>query len=196
MQHTRDFIELVKTRYATKSFDSTKLISQNDIQTLKEVITLTSSSFGLQPYKIKIISDKNLQKKLQEVSWNQPQVGSASHVFVLCANTKVKEQIDTMEKMVSNKAYIDMMRGWLSQLSDQQQLVWAQKQVYLVCANILHAAKALGFDSCPMEGFDSQAYATLLNLPSHLVPTLVVPVGYATDTPRKKIRYTDLFLDN
>jgi nitroreductase len=53
------FLENQNWRYATKKFDATKTITDEDLNTIKEAIRLSSSSFGLQPYKIFIIENQN-----------------------------------------------------------------------------------------------------------------------------------------
>ena len=53
----------------------------------------------------------------------------------------------------------------------------------------MNGAKALGFDSCPIEGFDAKAYSEILNLPQSLIPIVIMAVGYANDIPRSKIRF-------
>ncbi len=55
--------------------------------------------------------------------------------------------------------------------------------------NALNGAKALGLDSCPMGGFDPKEYSRILNIPAHLVPVMLCPVGYAADKPVPKVRF-------
>ncbi len=90
---------------------------------------------------------------------------------------------------------VDMMKGSMSGRIRDQVLNWAQKQCYIALGNGINGAKSLGFDSCPMEGFDAEQYSKILSLPKNLVPTVIMPVGYAVDAPRTKIRFSneDLF---
>ncbi len=82
-----------------------------------------------------------------------------------------------------------MIREFIKTLNQEQRLVWAQKQVYIALSNALNGAKALGFDSCPMEGFSPKDFAKAPNLPKNIVPTVLAPVGFASDKPRKKLRF-------
>lgn len=198
-----EFKEIVKKRYATKSFDDKK-IPEKDVAELLELIRYSASSFGLQPYKVIVIEDDALKERLYSVSWNQPQIKTNSHILVFCAYTDIKSRIERYEELMiengakkeSIKGYIDMMRGFEAAMSDDKKLVWSQKQAYIALGNAINGAKALGFDSCPMEGFDAQEYSKILNLPSDLIPTVVCPIGYANDNPRPKIRFdsTNLFI--
>ena len=85
------FIENQNWRYATKKFDATKKISQKDLESLKEAIRLSTSSYGLQPYKIFIIENPEIRAKLQPVSWGQAQITEASHLFVFANIVDIQE---------------------------------------------------------------------------------------------------------
>jgi nitroreductase/dihydropteridine reductase len=187
-----DFKKIVKTRYATKSFNGKQLL-ENQISDLLEIVKYSASSFGLQPYKIVVVSDKEKKEKLQEASWNQPQVGSSSHVLVFCAYPDYEKRIGQYDEMIGKSApdYIKMMRDMLGSKDEQAILSWATNQTYLAVGNALNGAKSLGFDSCPMEGFDPKAASEILNLPAELKPVVLVPVGIANDEPRAKVRYSD-----
>ena len=76
------FLENQNWRYATKKFDATKKISTEDLNTLKEAIRLSSSSYGMQPYKILIIENPELRAQLQAAAWGQSQIVDASHLIV------------------------------------------------------------------------------------------------------------------
>ena len=192
-----NFKEIVMKRYATKVFDSRK-VPESKVNELLELIRYSPSSFNIQPWKILVITDKDIKEKLLPVSWNQPQITSCSHLIVFCANKDIKGNIDLLEKtLIKNgakidgiKGYVDLMKNFEIGLTDDAKLSWAQKQVYIALSNALNGAKSLGFDSCPMEGFDAKAYSKILDLPSNLVPTVVCPIGYGTDIPNPKIRFS------
>jgi len=192
-----NFKELVMNRYAAKKFDG-KQIPQEKMDELIELIRYAPSSFNLQPWKIKIVSDQATKDLLFPVSWNQEQVKTASHVLVFCADTHLaplaKKLGDSMLAAGAPEATVKALMGYVEPfikgMNEQQTLGWAQRQVYLALENGLLGAKALGFDSCPMEGFNPAEYSKILKLPAHLVPTAVMPVGYAADTPRAKVRFS------
>ncbi len=191
-----DFKQIVMSRYATKKFDG-KTIEQNKIEELFEMVRFAPSSFNIQPWKIQVVTDKDLKQKIQAVSWNQEQVTTCSHLLIFCANTDVLGNIKKLETQMkksgapqeSTSAYIKMMTDFANLLSESDKLSWAQRQVYLALENALLGAKALGFDSCPMEGFSPTDLAKILNLPKNLVPTALCPIGYAADMPRPKARF-------
>ena len=77
-------IDSLQWRYAVKKFDDKKTLSEDKINTLKEAFNLTATSYGLQPVKLVVLQNKEIQKSLVKHSWNQPQVEQATHVLVFC----------------------------------------------------------------------------------------------------------------
>jgi len=191
-----EFEKIVQERYATKLFDG-KMIPPSKVNRLLSIIRYSPSSFNIQPWEIIIVTDPEVKEKLSSASWNQPQIKSCSHLLVFCANKDIAGNIDKLEKlMVENeidpkkaKEYTDVMRNFEKKLPEEQKLSWAQRQVYLALGNALNGAKSLGFDSCPMEGFEPQSYSKILNLSPNLVPTALCPIGYKIDKPKPKLRF-------
>ena len=191
-----EFKQIVSERYATKKFDG-KTIEQKRVDELLEIIRLAPSSWNLQPWKIKIVTDSKLKEKLRAASWNQEQITTCSHLFIFCANKDIEAQIKALEKLMLStkvpeqtvKEYVEVVQGAFKNMPEDKKLSWAQRQVYIALENALLGAKASGFDSCPMEGFDAEAYAKILELPKNLVPTVVCPIGFAADTPKPKTRF-------
>jgi nitroreductase / dihydropteridine reductase len=192
-----EFEKIVTERYATKLFDGKK-IPEDKLNMLLEIVRNAASSFGIQPWKILVIRDQKLKEKLKPASMNQPQITSSSHLLVFCANTDLAGNIKKLEQlMLSNgakaediKGYIDMMNGFEKGFNENQKLQWAQRQLYLALGNAINGAKSLGFDSCPMEGFDPKAYSQILKLPDNIVPTALCTIGYAADKPKGKLRFS------
>jgi nitroreductase / dihydropteridine reductase len=156
-----EFKDLVRKRYATKKF-SGEMLPQEKVDELLEIIRLAPSSFGLQPWKIKVISDAETKEKLLPVSFNQPQITTCSHLLVFCANGDVDGQISRYEQLMKDAGVpeekvnmgIGMMKNFDQMLNPEQKVSWAQRQAYIALGNAVNGAKSLGFDSCPMEGFD------------------------------------------
>lgn len=185
-------IENLKWRYATKKFDSSKTISDEDFETLKKAMQLTASSYGLQPYKILNIEDKETRKKLREVSWNQSQIEDASHMIVIANMTNFGDELvdDYFENVIDIRNltkedvedYSNTIKSTIGQLSQEQKSVWTAKQAYIVVGNLLSAAAQLRIDACPMEGFQNEEYNKILDLNSkNLNAAVVVTLGYRSE---------------
>lgn len=183
------FIENQNWRYATKKFDATKKIASEDLETLKEAIRLSTSSYGLQPYKVFIIEDEAIREQLKPASWNQSQITEASQLIVFANYTNLDEStIDNYINRISTtreisaenlQGYGDFMKGKILGLSPEQQSVWTAKQTYLALGNLINAAAELKIDVTPMEGFEPEKYNEILKLNDlHLNASLVATIGY------------------
>ncbi len=186
------FIENQNWRYATKKFNSEKKVSNSDLEILKEAIQLSSSSYGLQPYKVIIVENEEIRKQLQPASWGQSQITDASHLFVFASIINVDSEYITRyaENMANTrnipfdsvKGYADFMIGNITSLTPEKQIIWAQKQAYLALGNLLNAAAELKIDVTPMEGFLPEQYNEILGLAEKgLHATLVATIGYRHD---------------
>lgn len=97
-------LDKLNWRYATKKFDETKKVSQEQLKSLLNAVQLSPSSAGLQAYRIIIVSDPKIKAQLREASYGQQQLTTSSHVFVFAAETGldgeyVKNYIDRIAEV-------------------------------------------------------------------------------------------------
>ncbi|WP_339920325.1 NAD(P)H-dependent oxidoreductase [uncultured Flavobacterium sp.] len=205
------FLEHQNWRYATKKFDASKIINKEDLNTLKEAIRLSSSSYGLQPYKIILVENPELRAKIQPAAWGQSQIVEASHLIVFANETQIAEQsIDSYVKNISTtrnvpidslNGYSDFMKSKIVTLDKDSKNIWASKQTYLAMGNLLNAAAELKIDVTPMEGFVPEQVNEILGLEKlGLNASLIATLGYRHDEDAsqhyKKVRKSneDLFI--
>lgn len=183
------FLENQNWRYATKKFDATKKITDADLAFLKEAIRLSTSSYGLQPYKVFIIENPELRAKLVAASYGQAQVADASHLLVFAnelnfgaagidqfATTICKTRELPLEAI---QGYVDFMKGSITGLPEETRNIWTAKQTYLALGNLLNAAAELQIDVTPMEGFVPAQVNEILGLDKlGLNASLLAPIGY------------------
>jgi nitroreductase len=183
------FIENQNWRYATKKFDSSKKISNEDLNTLKEAIRLSSSSYGLQPYTVIIVENPELRAQLQGAAYGQSQVVDASHLIVFANETNVdNKSIDTYINRISETRNIpaeslagfgDYMKGSINSMPEDVKNIWTAKQTYLALGNLLNAAAELKIDVTPMEGFVPSEVNEILGLEKlGLNASLMAAIGY------------------
>jgi nitroreductase len=184
-----NFIKNANWRYATKKFDTTKKISKQDLETLKEAIRLSASSFGLQPYRVLIIENPELRAKLQTAAWGQSQIVDASQLIVFANITNFGEtEIDVSIANTTKtrglpadalKGYGDFMKSKIVVLPEDVRNTWASKQTYLALGNLMNAASELKIDVTPMEGFEPAQVNEILGLGKlGLNATLLATIGY------------------
>lgn len=191
-----DFKDSVMARYATKQFNGT-MISEPLLFQLLDIIRFAPSAFNLQPWKIKIVTAAKVKEKLEVHSNNQPQITSCSHLLVLCANTELELLVNHVEQKLESGGmpdeardqHVGMIREYIGAMNPERRLSFAREQVFIALAHAVNGAKALGFDSCPMGGFDPAAYSEILYIPDEYVPTVLCAIGYAADTPEPKWRF-------
>ncbi|EAQ42035.1 NAD(P)H-dependent oxidoreductase [Polaribacter sp. MED152] len=185
-------IESLNWRYAVKKFNKEKFLSQKQINLLKEAFNLTATSYGLQPLKLLVIKNKEIQKELVAHSWNQPQVLEASHLLVICIPTNFsKNEVEGYFNLVQEvrntpieiiKPFKEFLTAEIDKKSQEELLSWNKNQAYLALGNLLTVCALEKIDACPMEGFIPEKYDEVLGLhEKNLTSTLALPVGFRAD---------------
>lgn len=184
-----DIIKHLKWRYATKKFDTSNKLSDNQINILKEAFNLTATSFGLQTISLVIVEDETLRKPLVEHTFYQKQVLEASHLLVVCIqenilNDDVVSYYDNIKKIRNTsetilRPYRESLIKTIADMSVVERQQWSRNQAYIALGNLMAVCAVEGIDSCPMEGFISEKYDELLGLNKRgLKSVLLLPVGF------------------
>lgn len=187
-----NIINSLEWRYATKKFDPSKKLSTQQIDTLKKAFNLTATSFGLQPLKLIVIENKELQEEFVKYCYYQRQVADASHLLVLCIENDTttsainayfdmeKEVRGTSEEVIS-KFRNQLVAMYKNKTLEEKQLS-ATYQTYIALGNLMTVCAVEKIDNCPMEGFMPEKIDELLNLPAqNLKSVLLLPVGFRAD---------------
>lgn len=197
-------------RYATKKFDACKKISDEQLSCLKEAIRLSASSYGLQLYKVLIVSDPEIKKQIQPFCWQQSQIVDCSHLFIFCSyknyhDNYVDDYIElvTAEQELEHaklEGYGTFIKGKVSEKEPTEQAAWLERQPYLAVSNLIMACAEQRIDTCPMEGFNADDINSFFHLDrKNLNAVVMVAVGYRSEDDktqhRKKVRKAekDLF---
>ena len=196
-------IESLEWRYACKKFDETKIVSEKKLTILKKAFNLTATSFGLQPIKMLVLNNKELQQQLVPLCYGQEQVANASHVLVICIDddTTVKDINDYFDREKSvrgtSEKIIASFRKFLTESYAQKSLEEKQQsaiyQTYIVLGNLMTICALEKIDNCPMEGFVPEKVDEILELKKRkLKSVLLLPIGYRADddimSKLKKVR--------
>ncbi len=184
-----DILKSLKWRYATKKFDSSKKITENQLNLLLESTNLAATSYGLQPFQILVVEDKAIREKLKAAAWNQTQVTDASQVIIFAAKTNlsvgdVDEFVERMSKIRKIPAdslaeYAGMMKNTIQTRTPEVLTQWAARQAYIALGFLLVSAATQEIDACPMEGFDPAVFDEILDLKSKgLTSVVMATIGY------------------
>ena len=186
-------LEAHQTRFACKTFDSSKTIEKEDLEFILEVARLSPSSVGLEPWKFMVVQSKTLREKLKPICWIQSQITDASELIVILSRTKENlfEQ-GYIKKHYEARGYSpDFYNTYIKSQPDINE--WTKKQCYIALANIMSSAQMMGIDSCPIEGFDdAQKIAEVLSVDTSAfdVAVLVALGTRAMDiTPKKRLDF-------
>lgn len=171
--------EAINARRAVKHYDPAHQMTDDEINQLLSLAILSPTAFNIQNWRFVIVSDPELRKQIREVAWDQSQVTDASLFIVLCADLKAWEQPglywtdapkEVQEFMIP--AIDAYYRG-----KEQVQRDEAMRSCGIAAQTLMLAAKSMGYDSCPMDGFDFARVAELIKLPENHVVTMFVAIG-------------------
>ena len=174
--------EAINARRAVKHFDPDHQMTDDEIHKLLSLALLSPTAFNIQNWRFVVVSDPELRKQIRGVAWGQSQVTDTSLFIVLCANLKAWEQPgrywlkaprEVQEFMIP--AIDEYYRG-----KEQVQRDEAIRSCGIAAQTLMLAAKSMGYDSCPMDGFDFEKVAELINLPDDHVIAMFVAIGKGT----------------
>lgn len=179
----------LKWRYATKKYDSSKKVSQEDVDKIVEAARMAPTSSGLQQFRVLVISNQQLKEKIVPIAMDQQNIAECSHLLVFVAWDKyTEERINAAYDYTTDErglprgrfsSYTDRLKAlYLSQTAEQN-FAHTARQAYIGFAMAIAQAAELKVDATPMEGFDNDALDKLLNLrPEGLRSVLLLPLGY------------------
>ena len=196
----RSFFDAMSFRHACKIFDEDREISQKNIRNILEIARKSPSSFGMEPWKFLVITNKKLKEKLRPACWNQVQITSCSHlVVILAAIESVKPQSGIPLKRFARREmpqekldfYMDLYSSHLKDTlsSDKNIYEWTSKQTYIAAANMMTYAAAIGIDSCAIEGMDKAEVEKILDLDTTKYQVaMLLPFGYRIKPQSTQVR--------
>lgn len=173
-----DTFQAINERRAVKHFDPEHKLSNDEVQKLLSLAVQSPTAFNIQNWRIVNVTDAELRKQIKAVSWDQAQVTDASLLLIMCADIKAWEKEPQRYWKNAPEPVREFMVPSIDQYyrgRDQVQRDEAMRSCGIAAQTLMLAAKAMGYDSCPMDGFDFDAVGKLVNLPDdHLIAMFVV----------------------
>lgn len=197
-----NYLEALSRRYSVKKFNN-QIIPQETLHNILESGKLSASSLGLQPYKIIIVESEEMKQKLIPAFYNPSQISTCSHLVVIISKKTIEESYirgyfnHISEVRQTPLEQLDPFKNSISQHINQKTQAeifnWAEKQSYIVLANLMYAAAIESIDSCPMEGFRQDLIEDILNInPETEKVTVTLALGYRSEEDHfqhmKKVR--------
>lgn len=174
--------QAIVERRSVKAYDPTHKMTQQEIAKLMSLAMLSPTAFNIQNWRFVVVDDPALRKEIRNVSWDQAQVEEASLLIVLTADLKAWAKYPERYWVNAPKPVQDYLVPAIGQFYEgleQVQRDEAMRSCGMAAMNIMLTAKEMGYDTCPMDGFDFDAVAKLLNLPADHTPAMFVVVGKA-----------------
>ena len=184
-----NILDLIQKRYTAKKYNADKTIPQEKIEDLKEILRLTPSSINIQPWKFTFVQNPEMKAKLASVSLhNEEKINQAKLLVVF----SVVDDLDAFQKVVDNE-FPQARKDWYNQIKasmpETDLKIWLSKQVYIALGVGLTASAALGLDSTPMEGIETDKYRAILNMKAYK-PLFAMAVGYGSEDDFNRIEVT------
>lgn len=175
-------LDAIEARRAVKHYDPEFVMPDEDFAKIIQAGRLAPSAFNIQHTRFVVVKDPALRQQIRAASWNQAQVTDASLLIVVCADLKAWEKNPARYWRDAPQAVQDFMVPAIDQYYRNRELAQRDETMRscgLAAQNLMLAAKALGYDSCPMDGFDFDAVGKLINLPKDHIISMFVVIGKA-----------------
>ena len=197
-------LEQLNWRYAAKSYDAAKKVSDQDWETLENALVLAPSSFGIQPYKFIVVTDREMKEKLKPAAWGQAQITDSSHLVVVTykktlTDADIEHFVDRIVEVrgvprETLNDYENIMKDSAKKAVEGNYIeTWNSRQAYIALGFLLETAALMKIDATPIEGFDAAQFDEILGLDDYSAVVLCA-VGYRqaeTDwlAPLPKVRF-------
>jgi nitroreductase len=200
MNNKEGFKKALDFRHACKTFCKKKIINDKDMEFILESARMTPTSFGMEGYKLLVITNNELKEKLRPVCWNQAQITTCSHLVVILSaiedlypksdyvKEKFKRRRLTKEQ---EEAYLKRYEEFINitAKNDNEMFAWSSKQTYLLVMTMMLAGATLEIDSCPIEGFEREKVEKILDIDTKKFRvSLLLPFGYRIYPQPKHLR--------
>lgn len=181
--------QAIVNRRSIKHFDSTHEMTKSEINELMEHAILSPTSYNVQHWRFIQIQDKDKRQQIEDVSWGQKQVTEASLLLILCADLNAWEKNPERywrDAPVEVQDFLLPMIESFYTNHHQAQRDECLRSTGIAAMNIMLMATGMGYDSCPMVGFDFDKVAKIINLPHDHIITMMITVGKSREDARPR----------
>lgn len=176
----------IETRRAVKGFDPNHRMSEPEIERLMSLAVLSPTAFNIQNWRFVLLRDPELRRSVRAAAWDQAQVTDASLLVVLTADLKAWDRAPARYWRNAPQPVQDQLVpaiGQYYQGREQVQRDEAMRSCGIAAMTLMLAAREMGYDSCPMDGFDFDAVGRLINLPADHTVAMFVAIGKGNKEP-------------
>ncbi len=179
-----DTLDAIYGRRSIKAYDPDHRMPEADLTALLEAAIQAPTSFNIQHWRFVVVKDPELRRKIRtEFGNDQAQMTDASVLVIMTADNKAWSKSPERYWRNAPKEVADLLVGWMGPFHEGREWLQrdeAQRSIGMAMQTLMLAAKAMGYDSCPMIGFDIEKVAELINLPDDHVMGPMVAIGRGT----------------
>ena len=175
--------EAIETRRAVKHYDAAHVMTEDEERRILSLAMLSPTAFNIQNWRFVVVKEPELRRKIRAVSWDQAQVTDSSLFVILCADLKSWEREPERYWRNAPKEVSDFIVpaiGGYYRDKEQVQRDEAMRSCGIAAQTLMLSARAMGYDSCPMDGFDFEAVGELIKLPKDHLIAMYVAIGKST----------------
>ena len=175
--------EAITNRRSIKEFDASYAIPQSEERELLSLAMLSPTAFNIQNWRFVIVKDTELRHQIKEAAWGQSQVTDSSLLVIICADLKAWEKEPLRYWANAGTEVQNFMLPTIDGYyrgREEVQRDEAFRSCGIAAQTLMLAAKEMGYDSCPMDGFDFEKVAQLIHLPDDHVISMFVAIGKGT----------------
>jgi nitroreductase len=174
-------LDAIYSRRSIKHFDPDHELTQDEEKKLLDAAIQSPTSFNIQHWRFVVIRDPELRKKIRtEFGNDQAQMTDASLLILMTADVKAWEKDPQRYWVNAPKEVADLLVGWMGPFHEGREDLQrdeAQRSIGMAMQTLMLTARDMGYDSCPMIGFDHDAVSSLINLPEDHVLGPMVAIG-------------------
>ncbi len=196
---TQQILNAYQFRHACKIFDENKKIPKDELEFILETGRLSPSSFGMEPWRFRVIQSQNIKDELKPLCWGQQQITTCSDLLIITVQSALVDgATDYVRTMFGRRglpedqteAYINRYKDYVDGVKSREPVSsWATKQCYIAAGNMMTTAAMLGIDSCPIEGFEKKKVEKYLELNrDEEQVALIIAFGYRVNPQPAKHR--------
>ncbi|MEO0629483.1 MAG: nitroreductase family protein, partial [Planctomycetota bacterium] len=182
-----DTFDAIYGRRSIKAYDPGHEMPEADLTKLLEAAIQSPTSFNIQHWRFVVVKDKALRQRIRaELGNDQAQMTDASVLILMTADMKAWSKSPERYWANAPKDVADLLVNWMGPFHEGREWLQrdeAQRSIGMAMQTLMLAAKAMGYDSCPMIGFDIEKVAELINLPDDHVMGAMVAIGKGTKEP-------------
>lgn len=170
----------IETRRSFRQFDPSHEISEAEIERLISLAMLSPTPGNTQPWRFVVVRDAALRKEIRVAASGQAQVTDASLLVILTADLSAWRTDPERYARTTGPEMSKVLAKSMTQFYEGREWLQrddAMKSTGLAAMTLMLAAKDLGYESCPMGGFDIDAVGALIHLPKDHVVSMFVTIG-------------------